>query len=232
MKTKFFYATLMVVIFAFNQQVKAQDCDFYFPNEKGVVIETTSYDKKGKETGVGTTTILENNTTESGQFIKAQAAYKAKGVDSIFKQEYTLECKNGEFYINMDTYIDQNSMSAYRNMEIEADVEQMTLPSNLKKGQQLNNGRVTLKIKNNGIKILTINTVITDRKVEGFEKATTSAGTFDCIKISYTIETKMMFKVKMSGIEWIAKNIGVVKSESYNKKGKLESSTLLTKITK
>ena len=61
MKTKFFYATLMVVIFAFNQQVKAQDCDFYFPNEKGVVIETTSYDKKGKETGVGTTTILENN---------------------------------------------------------------------------------------------------------------------------------------------------------------------------
>ena len=41
-----------------------------------------------------------------------------------------------------------------------------------------------------------------------------------------------MFKVKMSGIEWIAKNIGVVKSESYNKKGKLESSTLLTKITK
>jgi hypothetical protein len=132
----------------------------------------------------------------------------------------------------MDAYLDKNSMAAYQNMDIKVDVEQMTLPSNLKAGQVLNDGRVTAEISNNGIKILTINTLITDRKVEGFEKVTTPAGTFDCVKITYTLETKMMFKITMSGAEWFAKDVGVVKTEAYNKKGKLESSSMITKIEK
>jgi len=232
MKKSFFYVTLILMGFSISQQLKSQECDFYFPNEKGTIIETTSYDKKGKATGVGKTTILENKNTETGQIIKVEAEYEAKGADSTFKQEYSMECKNGEFYVNMDAYINKASMSAYQKMEIEVDIEQMTIPANLKPGQVLNDGKLTIRVKNNGIKMLTINTLITDRKVDGFEKITTSAGTFDCVKLSYTIETKMMFKVRMSGKEWIAKNIGIVKSEAYNKKGKLESTTLLTKITK
>lgn len=230
MKKTILYLTTIAILFAYNE-VNAQDCDFYFPNKKGTKIETTNYDKKGKETGVGISTILENKKTAEGQFVKVASEFKAKGSDSTYRQEYTVECKNGEFYINMDSYLDKNAMGAYQNMDIEVETEQMTLPSNLKAGQVLNNGRVTAKVVNNGIKILTINTFITDRKVEGFEKVTTPAGTFDCVKISYTIETKMMFKIKASGKQWFAKNIGAVKTDTYNKKGKLEGTSLITKIT-
>lgn len=230
---KVLFSTLMTtaLFIAINFRLSAQDCDFYFPNKEGVKIETTNYDKKGKETGVGISTILENKKTAEGQLVKVASEYKTEGSDSVYRQEFTVECKNGEFYINMDSYLDNNSMAAYKNMEIEVETEQMTLPSNLKAGQILNNGRVTAKVINNGIKILTINTFITDRKVEGFEKVTTPAGTFDCVKISYTIETKMMFKIKMSGIQWFAKNVGAVKTETYNKKGKLETTSLITKIS-
>jgi hypothetical protein len=229
MKKIILYLASITLLFVYNE-VKAQDCDFYFPNKKGSLIETTYFDKKNKETGVATFTILENKKTADGQEVKVASEFKAAEGDYESKQEYSLVCKGGEFYINMDSYLDKNSMSAYKNMDIEVDVDQMTLPANLKAGQILNDGRVTAKILNNGVKIITINTLITDRKVEGFEKVTTPAGSFDCVKISYTLETKMMFKIKMSGAEWFAKGVGAVKTESYNKKGKLESSSMITKL--
>jgi len=73
---------------------------------------------------------------------------------------------------------------------------------------------------------------ITNRKVEAVENVTTPAGTFECYKISYDIATKMMINVKMKGTEWYAKNVGLVKSESYNNDGKLMGSNLLTGLTK
>ncbi|NJO92883.1 MAG: hypothetical protein HC831_30865 [Chloroflexia bacterium] len=229
MKKIILYLVAVTAVFI-PKGLMAQDCDFYFPDKEGTKVETTNYDKKGKETGTSAITILENKKTSEGQLVKVASEFKGASSDSVYKQEYTVECKNGEFYINMDSYLDQNSMQAYKNMEVEVETEQMILPSNLKAGQILNNGRVTAIVKNNGIKIFTLNTSITDRKVDGFEQVTTPAGTFDCVKISYTIEIKVMLKVTMTGIQWFAKNIGAVKTETYNKKGKLESSSMITKI--
>jgi Zn-finger protein len=70
MKKLFLYLTSVTILFA-NNIVKAQDCDFYFPHKEGSVIETTYYDKKNKETGVATLTILENNKTADGQTVKS-----------------------------------------------------------------------------------------------------------------------------------------------------------------
>lgn len=39
-----------------------------------------------------------------------------------------------------------------------------------------------------------------------------------------------MITVQMSAVEWMSKDVGCVKSESYDKKGKLVGSTLLTKL--
>ncbi|MDF1550733.1 MAG: hypothetical protein P1P88_23120 [Bacteroidales bacterium] len=232
MNKNLIYLFLSVSFLLIGTALNAQDCDFYFPHEKGTTIETTNYDKKGDETGKSTATILENTTIGNATVVKVASEYKDVKGDSTLKHEFTVKCENGEFYINMDSYLNQQSMSAYQNMEVDIDVEQMTLPSNLKAGQILGNGRVTAKVSNSGINIMTMNVDITNRKVDGFEKVTTPAGTFDCVKISYDMEMKMMFKIKMSGVQWFAKNVGAVKTESYNKKGKLEGSSLITKIIK
>jgi len=232
MKKLLIYSILLTSALFINQNLKSQDCDFYFPLDKGSKIETTDYDKKGKVTGVGTATILESTNSIGSQSVKVAAEYKAAGSDSIFKTEYSVKCENGQYYVNMNSFLDKNALSGYQNMDITVDAEQMTMPANLTAGQVLGNGRVTAKIASSGINLMTLNTLITNRKVDGFESVTTPAGTFDCVKISYDMEVKVMFKVNMKCTQWYAKNVGAVKTETYDKKGKLETSSMITKISK
>jgi hypothetical protein len=74
-------------------------------------------------------------------------------------------------------------------------------------------------------------TDITNRKVLAIEEITGAAGTFECFKISQDIESKVGFvKVFMSSVFWYAEKIGLIRSEAYNKKGKLQSVTELVNI--
>lgn len=64
----------------------------------------------------------------------------------------------------------------------------------------------------------------------GTETISTTAGKFDCMKISYLKRTKVVVKastVRMT--EWYAKGIGLVKSEAYDLKGKSAGKVLLVK---
>ena len=75
-------------------------------------------------------------------------------------------------------------------------------------------------------------TFLTNRKVVAQESVTVPAGTFDCLKITYDLESKAMIKITGSATQWMAVGPGLVKSESYDKKGNLISSQLLNEFTK
>ena len=67
----------------------------------------------------------------------------------------------------------------------------------------------------------------------GEEKISTTAGKFNCMKISYLKRSKVMVKTTtIRVLEWYAKGIGLVKSETYDMKGKINGKTLLVKVTK
>jgi len=61
---------------------------------------------------------------------------------------------------------------------------------------------------------------------------TTPAGTFDCIKMTQDTDVKAIFKMKAKTTTWYTKGVGMVKTENYDKNGKVESSTVLTKFEK
>lgn len=66
----------------------------------------------------------------------------------------------------------------------------------------------------------------------GTEKVSTTAGKFDCLKISYLKRTKIVLKSTTWRVtEWYAEGVGLVKSESYDTKGRPAAKTLLTKIS-
>lgn len=68
-------------------------------------------------------------------------------------------------------------------------------------------------------------------KYKGRETIHTPAGDFDCIKIYTEQKGKVMFISETEySIDWYAKNIGLVKSETITKKGKVLSTTLLYAI--
>ena len=72
---------------------------------------------------------------------------------------------------------------------------------------------------------------IKDRKVVGKETVTTAAGTFECFKVEQTTEMDMGFvKREMKGVSFIAEGIGVVRSESFDKNGDLESYSEITQV--
>ncbi len=208
--------------------LQAQTCDFYYPTKEGAVLGYSHYDKKGKLTGTSEQKITAIKKTPGG--MEASIAVKtkdAKGED-IFNQNMTVKCENGVFYFSMDNYIDQSSMSAYKDMNIEVKGDDLQIPAVMKAGDMLNNGSVTMTVENGGMKLMNMTITISNRKVDGKEKVTTPAGTFDCYKISYEATTKMMITIHTKGVEWYAKDVGLVKSESYMSNGKLAGSTILT----
>lgn len=71
----------------------------------------------------------------------------------------------------------------------------------------------------------------TERKISGKEQLTTPAGTFDCFIMEETVTTKaMMQKEVEKNVSWYAYGVGLVKENTYDKKGRLVSTTILNSI--
>lgn len=210
----------------------SQECIFYSPVEKGTVLKYSNYDKKDKLTGTSTQTVIDNYVEEGTQVVKLRIEYQDVEMDSAFVSELEMKCKNGKYFLDMKSYIGESMLTLYSDMETTFEVENMTIPAELKVGETLDNGKVTLTISSNGMKIMTISVNISNRKVEAKEEITTLAGTFECYKISYDISTKMVITIKASAAEWYTKNVGVIRSESYNRKGKLVDYSVLTEFQK
>lgn len=191
----------------------------------------TSYDAKGKVTSSVKQTVLEKNVQENKvELTVKMESFSAKG-KAMEPKEYKVSCEEGVFKIDMSYFIDEEAMKNYRNMEATVEGNALDYPSSMRAGQTLPDGEIKISIGMGGINIMNMRVLISDRKVEGTESVTTPAGTFDCFKISYNIETKFGIKIERRAVEWIAKNVGVVRTESY-KGDKLEARTELTRLEK
>ena len=76
---------------------------------------------------------------------------------------------------------------------------------------------------------MTVN--VTDREVIGKETVTTKAGTYECYKVSQKMSMKYIVNAQFSSVEYYAEGVGHVKSESYNKGGKLIGTRELVSIS-
>ena len=134
----------------------------------------------------------------------------------------------------MNSFLNPEQMGAYENMEVEIDGDFLQLPSDLQPGMTLPDASVAIKMKKSGIEMMSLTILIFDRQVEKFESITTPAGTFNCAKIVYGVQSKMgqaiPINVKTSGAEWLAKGTGMVKSEQYDENQNLMSYSLLTEF--
>ncbi|GAB4244072.1 MAG: hypothetical protein Tsb0034_22190 [Ekhidna sp.] len=84
---------------------------------------------------------------------------------------------------------------------------------------------------------ITMDMMITDRKVEKVETLETPAGSYETYKITQkTTMTMNMMGIKKTtestSASWLARGVGMVKNESYDKKGSLIGYTLMTSFNK
>lgn len=227
MKRKFVFLTILLLAFSVVSQ--AQDCTPYFPFEAGTQLEISNYDKKGKLTSIATHYIHKKNTLPNGIEMEVSADLKDRKKDNTLTTEYKVLCENGIFKIDMSSRIPPTTMAQMEGMNAKIDVavDFLEFPSAMKVGQTLPDGSITASM---GPVNMTVK--ITDRKVLAEEQITTPAGSFDCVKVSSRYEIKTVVKIISESIEWYAENVGVVKSETYNKGGKLIGYSELSKFSK
>jgi hypothetical protein len=229
---KFSKLISITLVVLFSTHISAQDCNAALFLKEGTTLEYTNYNKKGKEESSTKHKTLSVKSDNNKLSAKIQITMEDKKNKEVFSSQYNAYCENGLISIDMSRFFDNTQLMQYdEKFTVDIDGNVLEFPINVSEGDQLNDGDITIKVSNETMTIVTMVMTISDRKVLSKESITTSAGTFECQKLSFNFETKIGFiKVKGSAIEWYNKDYVLVKSESYNKKGKIQSSTFLTNL--
>lgn len=232
MKLKKVFLTLF--LFATGLMAWAQ-CDLYHDYSQVKSYEMTSYDTKDKMTGKSVMNVKDYQGTPDGFVTTIQTVSYDKKNKEVGDNSFSMECKDGTILIDLKDWVPASSLEAMKASEFEITGENLQIPQNLKVGKILPDAQMVAKAKQENVGMLQVTVSVSNRIVESKEQVTTPMGTFDTYKISYLLksESEMMgikvpFTIK--GIDYVAPGMGVIKSETFNKSGKLIGYTLLTNV--
>ena len=229
MKTLLSITVSLFLSISFSQ-LFSQECQPYYLADEGAVREMASYDKKDKLTGTTVQTVKEIRVSgDKTEWTIGTVSKDDKGKE-ISSGDLHMSCEEGIFKMDMKNFVDEETLKSFEGMEITMDATDLDYPAVLTPGQVLKDGDITIKVSNQGMPVMTMVVRIYDRKVEAVEDITTPAGTFSCYKMTSTIETKTMFTIVAKSTDWIAAKVGSVRSESYDKAGKLTGYMVLTSL--
>ena len=221
--------TLVSIIFI-NLHASAQ-CNEYFPLKEGAEWEYEGFDKKGKTTGRQHQKVTQYKSTANGFEATISSDITDNKGENVMSGELEMICKEGVYYFDMRKFIPEEQLKMLGSYEMKVEGENLEYPSTLSVGQSLKDGTITVSAVNSPMPI-TITLNIQDRKVAATETITTPLGTFETFKITSRSVMKNKMGISMTiefeSTEWLAKDVGVVKSESF-RKGKSTGYTLLVK---
>jgi hypothetical protein len=198
---------------------QAQECSRFLFLQKDKTIEMTIYNKKGEPNGKQV--YLVSDVTNGGGTTTGKLAselFDKKG-KSMAKANSSVQCNGGAFSIDMRMMLPQQQAEQADNSETQVSGQSnyIDYPNSMKVGDQLKDGNFSMDMKRGGM-TQTLTMQITERKVLAQESVTTTAGTWDCFKIS--AHSHLSIKTGPIGIpfsydytEWYAPGFGVIKSD-------------------
>ena len=228
MKRFFLLSAFSFLVFLFTGL--AQDCTYFYPMEEGTLIELRHYDKKAKVSGTTRQEIVDKQTGGGAVTITIKSTFFDEKGKELMTSDLSMECKEGVFTFDMDQFLNDEMMSGMGDIEFTIEGDNLEFPASMSPGDQLKDGTIKLIVPD--MAMMNMTTKVYNRKVEAKEKVTTEAGTFECYKITYDVFVDGMIDINTKGIEWIAQDVGAVRTESYNKNGKLTGYTELIKLEK
>ncbi len=226
---KLFVFTLIAFI-AFS--ARAQET--FFPTTEGTILVYKSFDKKGKESSGTKYTI--KNVKKDGDNVDITYLIESLNPkdELVYKDEITIHQRGDVLYVDMSNFV--NKAAFQQDGQMPADIKvtgnNMELPTNISPGQTLPDANIEMELKM-GFMNMKMGAQVTDRKMETIEDVTVPAGTFKTYKFTSNVTaTALGISMNTQNTEWYAKGIGMVKSETYDKKGKLASSMELIELNK
>lgn len=208
----------------------AQDCGGYFNFKKGMKVEMTSYDKKDRPTVMTRYEVTDYKPVEGGMSLAfTHEVYDAKG-KLLSKSESTGKCIGGDYHTDIRN-ISGDMMPKSQDVKVTVTGDQMVYPRDLKVGDNLKDASINVKTGfEGGMTLMNMNANITNRKVEAYETIETPAGKFDCAKLTYTMNMRFMGNRTLKCTEYLAKGVGLVKTEQFDEKGNRQTYMVVTKI--
>jgi opacity protein-like surface antigen len=204
--------------------VSAQD--IFFPSRQGLTLLYANLDAKDKVDSYTRQTIQQVEGSGNNMSITyvGQLLDKNRKPASDLEVPFTVTVNNGVVEWDMKMYAAPGTEGF---IEIEGD--KLRIPSSLSPGDKLDDAKFTMTL-NMGFKIRT-EISLTEQECLAIEDVTVPAGTFKCHKVTQTGTATVMRKTTTTKtVSWYAPGIGTVKTESYNDKGKLQSSTVLQAV--
>jgi len=207
---------LLLAALIYGTGALAQDCKNYYFLQNNKTIEMSIYGKKGDVTAKQVYTVSDVKSSGGSTTATVNSEMFDKKGKSMAKSTSMMKCTGGALMVDMKMMMPQQQQQQIAQARIEeAFIE---YPANMKAGDALKDAAISVDMNTSGMPgHLTMN--LTERKIEAKESVTTTAGTWDCFKITYKgkINMKMAgigIPMNVDGTEWYAPGFGVVKSES------------------
>lgn len=223
---------LLPIILILSLKISAQQCSPWFPFQEGSKFEYTFFDKKERQTSRLLYEVTEMKEVGNGYEYRLQTKIYDKKDKELNGFEFTVFCSDGTYRANISNFANPQIKEVLGSMDVKVSGDDLTIPKSLSVGQELPDANSTSEAEM-GVVNMKLEMRVTDRKVVSKEKVTTPIKTFDTYKITSTQHVKMpMINRSTTSYAYYAEGYGHVKSESLDKKGKLDSYMLLTKFEK
>jgi len=211
----FALATFLMVLGA-NAQ------DPFYPQKEGVKLGYTTTDKKGKVDGYSENTVVSVKSSGAQTTVTMQTMVKDKKGADLLKNpvEMSVVIEDGAVIMSPKAL-------AGRIVEgLNITGGDLKLPANLTTGDTLNDYSITM-----GIAGINTTSQVTGVKAVAEETLEVSGHSIPCVVVESTTSVKVL-GIKRSNLQktWYGHGIGMVKLETYDSKGKLESTQTLTSI--
>lgn len=210
--------------------LKAQET--FFPTKEGTVLVYKTFDKKDKITNMLRYTIKEVSKKGSDMDI----TYLCESIDPkdkpLFSEQITIHQKGDKLYFDMSNFVSKAAFvqDGQLSPEIQVKGNELQIPLNPQPGDVLPDASVEMALKMGFVNMKTM-AELTNRKVEAMEDVQVKAGTFSAYRLSCDVNASAMgIKTKSKNVDWYAKGIGTIKTETYDKNGNLQSHTELMEI--
>jgi len=227
------YPIAFFLAFAVLGTAQAQDCNQFLLLQKDKTVEITNYDKKGQPNGKQVYTVKDVSSSGGTVTGTVNSEQFDKNSNSKAKATSTIQCSGGEFRLDMKLMLPQQQAEKYGDAEVNAKSSFLSYPGTMKVGDAPPDGSFTMDLSHSGggpgapgappagppgfKQSLTM--TISDRKVIAQESVTTTAGTWNCFKITYRCKVGVKtgpfsIPANIDITEWYAPGFGVIKTES------------------
>lgn len=212
----------------------AQDC-MGMTLKTGMGYEIINYNAKDKPTGKMTYQIT--NVSRQGTSTVVDVSVLMQDEKGKQQPPYTVHytCTGNELVADMSGMIQSMQNTGLKDMEMRMKANKLVYPGILSVGQKLADGQLEAEMVSKGSTMMEMTMRMSNRQVESKDAVTTPAGTFDAYKVSsdMSFENRVMgmpIRTSMRTVSYRAVNqLFDVRTETYNKNGKLMGYSLLSK---